>query len=141
MLRLRYLVVSLALGCAANPGSTNNQLTADTCRFPPNPADSTVYDSTQVAGRAYALSGPELHYPDQARQEGIQGRVLLSLIIDPEGRAEPQSITIVRWLHPEIDAEAVRYASRAQFRPICFGGRPVRARVTLPIDFKIRRSR
>jgi outer membrane biosynthesis protein TonB len=63
--------------------------------------------------------------------------VVLSLIVNPDGSAQPSSIHVVNSVEFELDAEAVRYASRAFFRPGCLSDRPVRVRVKLPIDFQI----
>jgi TonB family protein len=137
-MRSFLLATGLALACATSRAS-NNQLSPPNCQLPADLNDTTVYDGRPFTEKAFVLSGPDLSYPDRARQQGVQGRVLLSLIINSEGRAEPQSVVVVGRLDPEIDAEAVRYAVRAQFRPFCLEGRPVRVRTTLPIDFKINR--
>jgi TonB family protein len=98
-----------------------------------------VYDTTQVATKPKILDGPQLSYPDGPRRRGVQGRVVLTLIVNADGKADYRSIRVIQSLDPEIDREATRYAGQANFQPACLAGQPVRVRDKLPIDFKIRR--
>lgn len=110
--------------------------------------DSPRVDSLREAGvilqqnvdeRPDVLHGPQLHYPDQARQACIQGRVVAQAIVGRDGRAEPPSIGLrVRSLHAGFDQEALRYMREAIFKPGTVHGVAVRTLVDLPIDFSIR---
>ena len=130
-------LAAIGFGCAANSASRERS-----CGVAANglaTTDSTVYDTTQVTTQAEILAGPQLHYPDGPRREGIQGRVVLALVVNTDGRVEPRSVTLVQRLHPAMDAEAKRYALLASFQPACLRGSPVRVRVRIPIDFRILR--
>ena len=99
--------------------------------------DTTVYFLDQVSTKPEVIAGPPIRYPDQARQQGLQGRVVLALIINTNGKAERNSVRVQQSLHPLLDREAVRYARAATFRPACREGRAVRIQTTFPVDFKL----
>ena len=134
MLRIAPFVTFLA-ACAANSqvaGNSCGSMSAVTAS-----ADTTVYDTTQVTRRAIILERTELHYPDRPRQQGVQGRVVLSVLINAHGRVEASSVRLIESVDHLLDAEAMRYARGAVFQPACLNGRAVRVRVRLPIDFKV----
>lgn len=63
--------------------------------------------------------------------------MLISLIVNTDGRAEGKSIALIRSLHPLLDVEAIRFVRYAQFRVMCLDGRPVRVRGAIPVNFEI----
>jgi len=102
------------------------------------PGDGGV-DSSIVDERPEVLSGPILTYPELMRQAGIEGRVVVEVVIDSLGRAEPGSLRIVESPQRAFDTPALSYVRRALFRPARVMGRSVRVLVRLPIDFRITR--
>lgn len=82
--------------------------------------------------------GPVLRYPDDLRRRGIQGRVLVQAIVDTSGRAEPQSVHVLRSADPGFDGYAKAWVLAAHFRPAYLKGRPAQVLVQVPIDFHIR---
>jgi len=98
-----------------------------------------VWDSGIVDERPEVLSGPILTYPELMRQAGIEGRVVVEVVIDSLGRAEPGSLRIVESPQRAFEAAALAYVRRALFRPARVMGRSVRVLVRLPIDFRITR--
>jgi protein TonB len=137
MLKAVVLVLPVLFACAANSRSAGT--TCEAVQGSLSLADTTVYDTTQVTTRPLILSGPDLHYPDRARQEGIQGRVVLAVVVNADGKVEPSSVRVAEVANYQLEREATRYARGALFQPACLDGRPVRVRVRLPIDFKISR--
>ena len=101
------------------------------------PGDGGVWDSGIVDERPEVLSGPILTYPELMRQAGIEGRVVVEVVIDSLGRAEPGSLRIVESPQRAFEAPALSYVRRALFRPARVTGRSVRVLVRLPIDFRI----
>jgi protein TonB len=73
-------------------------------------------------------------YPSAARKKNIQGRVLLSFIVEEDG-----SITnakVERGVTDELDNEALRLMSRSpKWNPGVLNGKPVRVLRTLPVNF------
>ena len=103
------------------------------------PGVGDVWDSGVVDERPEVLSGPPLVYPEQMRQAGIEGRVLVEVVIDTLGRAEPGSLRTVASSQRAFEAAATAYVRRALFRPARVMGRPVRVLIRLPIEFRIAR--
>ena len=103
------------------------------------PADA-VYAEAVVEERPALLSAPPPPYPDILKQAGIQGRVLLSAIVDTTGRVEPNSIQIVKSPNPGFDVPARSWVLQALFRPARLHGQAVRVHVTLPIDYSIKQG-
>ena len=104
------------------------------------PPENAVYAESVVEERPALLSAPPPPYPDILKQAGIQGRVLLSAIVDTSGRVEPNSIQIVKSPNPGFDVPARAWVLQALFRPARLHGQAVRVHVTLPIDYSIRQG-
>jgi periplasmic protein TonB len=141
---MRYLVAALLLApvstsVAQQPTAPPPARQVDTSSISLNvdTVANPVLDLTDLDERPDILSGPPLRYPDRLRKNGITGRVIVQLIIDTSGRAEPKSIVIIATPDPGFDESAREYVRGARFRPGKIGGKAVRTRVILPIDFAI----
>jgi protein TonB len=93
-------------------------------------------EGSGVARVAYGENPPP-PYPLIARRLGMEGLVLLEVVVAPDGRAED-----VRVLHssghPPLDESAVATVrSRWRFVPARRGGTPIESRVTVPIRFRL----
>ena len=75
-------------------------------------------------------------YPEEARNDTIQGRVMVSFVIDKEGNViEPE---IVRSAHPLLDQEAINMVSKMpQWIPGKQNGVPVKVKYTIPVNFRL----
>jgi len=108
------------------------------------PSDhSRHYDALNSDARALegpeVLSGPRLEYPDNLRRAGIQGRVVVRVVIDTSGRAERGSVRILSTPHPDFNGPVTEYIEHARFSvPVSSKGH-VRACVVLPVDFSVTR--
>ena len=75
-------------------------------------------------------------YPKEAYEKGIQGRVLVSFIIENDG-----SITnakVVKNVSDELDAEAIRVIeSMPKWKPGKQNGKVVRVKYTIPVTFRL----
>lgn len=77
-----------------------------------------------------------IKYPVECEKQGIQGRVVLLIVIDKDGSVT--DIKVAKSVHPLLDAEAVRVASSMpRWQPATKDGQPVRIRYTLPITFSL----
>ena len=86
----------------------------------------------RIVGRA-----PEPRYPATLREAGVQGRVVVQLVVDTLGRAELGELQVVESAHP-LFVDAVRAAlARYHFTVGEAGGRKVRTRVQIPFDFTL----
>lgn len=76
-----------------------------------------------------------IDYPEEARQEGIQGRLLLEFTVDTEGKAH--SIEVVDSLHPLCDSAAVTGIRSVNFVPAKHKGEEIPVRMRLPVRFQL----
>jgi len=77
-----------------------------------------------------------IRYPADAREQDIQGRVLVTFIVNKDGSiAEPE---VVKSIYPSLDEEAVRMISTMpKWKPGMNRGKPVRTKYTLPVNFRL----
>ena len=76
-------------------------------------------------------------YSDLAKENGIQGRVVLTFLVDADGYEK--NVTVLRGLDPSIDKEAVRVVSSSpRWTPGRQRDRNVKVRYNFPINFQIR---
>lgn len=77
-------------------------------------------------------------YPRRARSEGIQGLVLVRIIIGTDGKVEPEHTRVIRSV-PALDAAAIAAVNRWRFSPaIGREGRPVRVIIEVPVQFSLK---
>jgi protein TonB len=75
-----------------------------------------------------------LKYPEVAAENGIQGRVFVQFVVEPDGRVS--NVKVVRGVDPALDREAVRVVeSSPPWKPGKQRGKPVRVSFTFPIIF------
>lgn len=78
-----------------------------------------------------------LHYPAGAKEKGITGKVMVSFIVEKDGRV--QHVEVPNPGDSLLDAEAIRVVSLLpDFKPGKTLGKPVRVKMTLPIVFELR---
>jgi protein TonB len=85
------------------------------------------------------LGHPVPRYPELLRAAGIEGRVVVEVVLDTLGRAEPQTLRIATSAHLLFDAEASAVVLGSRYRPGRVAGRPVRVRIRVPVSFALRR--
>lgn len=76
-----------------------------------------------------------IQYPRAAIEAGVHGRLILSFVVEQDGR--PTQIEVLQSLHPLCDSSAVRALRQTRFVPGRQNGEPVRVRMRLPVHFKI----
>jgi periplasmic protein TonB len=107
------------------------------------PAEAKVWVSVQEmpefpGGEAALLKyiGENTHYPPEAQNNNIQGKVLLRFVITPDGSVN--RVEILRSVDPALDSEAVRVVSSLpKFKPGKQNGVPVNVAFSLPVSFRI----
>jgi len=83
----------------------------------------------------FVVSKVEPQYTHEAKEEKIQGTVVMRMVIDQNGRA--QDIEIVRSLDEGLDQSAVDAVSEWQFGPAKKDGKPVRCLATIEVNFRL----
>lgn len=74
-------------------------------------------------------------YTPEAKEAKIQGGVVITLVVNAQGRAD--DIKVTRSLDPGLDANAVAAVSQWLFKPGTKEGQPVDVAVTIEINFKL----
>ena len=77
-----------------------------------------------------------IHYPPVAEENGIQGRVVVSFVVEPDGSIT--NVQVVRGVDPSLDKEAVRVTkAMPKWQPGKQNGQAVRVKYNLPVQFRL----
>lgn len=101
-------------------------------------ASATVYTAEQVdrAVQPDSEVPVEAFYPDSLRSSRASGVAVVEFVVDPAGRVEGETVSVVMASHPAFAAAARESVFSARFVPAILKGRPVRQIVQLPLEFK-----
>ncbi len=81
-------------------------------------------------------------YPPALLEQGIEGRVLLRLFVDAQGKLLPDSTRLAESSgYPALDSAALGGAKELRFSPALRNGRAVAAPFLQPVHFRHPRSR
>ena len=115
-------------------------LLLSTCAFAQEPvyqnfeADSVAQPRGGIAFFNSFLQN-NLRKPVEAEAKGVGGRVILSAIVEPDGRVS--NVKLMQSFRPDCDREALRVFSLFNaWQPAYKGGKAVRQSVTMPVTFK-----
>ncbi len=77
-----------------------------------------------------------VNYPAQCREAEIQGRVLITFVVQKDGSIKNSSV--LKSVHPLLDAEALRVISAMpNWKPGMEHGTPVSVQYTVPVNFRL----
>jgi len=80
--------------------------------------------------------GQNLRYPPSAQKQGLQGRVIVSFVINQKG--EVVKTDLQKGVNPELNQEAIRIInSLSKWTPGVKDGKIVSVHFSLPINFKL----
>lgn len=80
-----------------------------------------------------------LKYPVSAVEQGIQGRVMVELVIEKDGKVT--GVRVVKGVSPELDAEALKVVSASpKWKPGRLNGEKVRTVLTIPVEFRLEKK-
>jgi TonB family protein len=97
-----------------------------------------VYNLSELDEKPVFRSALRLTYPPEAAHDHIQGRVVVTAIVNARGDIDQSSVAVTHHVHPLLDAEATRIVSSATLWPACRNGQAVRTRMAVPFDFAMR---
>ena len=81
-----------------------------------------------------------LRYPQDAIEEGVQGRVLVDFVIDEKGKVG--NVKVARGVDPRLDAEAVRVvAASPDWKPGILRGKKVKTALSVYVEFRLERKK
>ena len=155
---LRFTIFLLAVSIfACKPQKETyyeaNAKDSPTAAAPNNKPDNTVYyvfeNGTYVQSELdkkpepvggtsafYRTMGAAIQYPAAARQRGIQGEVILTVIVNELGQAEEVQVT--KRLGAGCDeaaSNAWKKAAQNGFEPAMKGGKAVKVKYDVPVKF------
>lgn len=79
----------------------------------------------------------QLIYPEKAKKDSIQGRVILQFLVSETGKVE--NVKVVRAANPELDEEAIRVISLSpDWEPGMVKGEKVKVVYTFPVIFQLK---
>lgn len=77
-----------------------------------------------------------IRYPEEAEVKGIQGRVIVTFVVEPDGSIS--NVKVSKSVNPLLNKEAVRVVeSMPHWIPGKQNGNVVRVKYTAPVTFKL----
>ena len=157
-MRLSYLALIPLMALVAyacnpaknNKGASGTNDAEDTYRVivtdEPQAEDSIPFQMVEVkptfkSGDANEFAkwvNDHLNYPEEAKKAGIQGRLVMSFVVDTDGSVK--DVKILRGVDPLLDAEALRVLNGCteKWAPGMQDGQPVKVTYTLPVIFQLK---
>lgn len=87
-------------------------------------------------GALMAWLSKNINYPAAAAENGIQGRVIVAFVVEPNGSIS--NVKVVRSVDPSLDKEAASVVSRMpKWNPGKQNGQEVRVKYNVPVTFKL----
>lgn len=74
-------------------------------------------------------------YPDVARKAGIEGTVVVQIVVTPDGK--PSQPQVLRGVHELLDREAMQGVMKLSFKPAMQRARAVPVYMTIPVRFDL----
>lgn len=113
--------------------------------------EETIYSPYNIDKAPTFLKGDErkfleewvyqyLKYPDYPLEQGIQGEVVVEFIVEKDGSVT--NVRAVRGVDEHLENEAVRVVSASpKWKPGIMGGKKVRVKYSIPVEFRLRKKK
>ncbi len=84
----------------------------------------------------FAYLSTIIHYPEDAEENGAQGRVIVTFVVENDGSIS--EVKVAKSVFPSLDKEAVRVvSSMPRWNPGKQNGKAVRVKYTVPVTFRL----
>jgi TonB family protein len=93
-----------------------------------------VEQMPEPIGGLYAIQS-KIKYPEEAKRNGIEGRVFIQAFIDETGNVADAKV--IKGVGSGLDEAALEAVKQTKFIPGKQEGKPVKVQVTIPIVFKL----
>ncbi|RMG20524.1 MAG: energy transducer TonB [Bacteroidetes bacterium] len=125
---LAALLACMLLACQSGPSETAGEA--------PSPADVTALSPPDQQPRPLNLKDiyQELGYPQAAYEAGIEGKVVVKVLIDEQGQYVQHEL--LEEGHALLATEVAKHLPKLQFEAAQKDGKPVQAWVSIPFVFK-----
>jgi TonB family protein len=94
-----------------------------------------IYTSAKAMMPPEPIFRPEAEYTDEARKAQLNGKVILTLVVETDGTAT--NIEVTRGLGLGLEQKAIEAVRQWKFKPATIAGEPVRARVNVEVAFRL----
>jgi periplasmic protein TonB len=94
-----------------------------------------VYEVGNGVAAPTPLSMPNPEYTDKARKKKLNGTVVVTMIVTPEGKVRDPKV--VRSLDKDLDKQALAAVRRWKFEPATKDGIPVAVHAKAEVDFRL----
>ena len=95
----------------------------------------TVLDLSEVDQEAVVIHRIIPKYPNFARKAGIEGNVLIEIVVDTSGNVVSAVVTYSSKKGFGFEENALKAVRKLRFEPFIKNGKPVQVNVVYPIDF------
>lgn len=114
-----------------SPDSDETVYQLSACDVPPK-----FFNSTDLSKFMREWIYAYLKYPQEAVDNGIQGVVNVSFIVEKNG--EVTNVRVEKGVHPLLDDEAVKVVSVSpKWKAGIRGGAKIRTKITVPVEFRL----
>ena len=94
-----------------------------------------LFDTPPRPIGGFAAVQRNLVYPKEARDQGVEGKVILEVLINENGKVE--DTRVVESLRTDCDIAAANAVKKTKWKPAEKEGKPLRVRVAIPVIFRI----
>ena len=134
------LVTGIAVASALNPNGVVRGAIKHVLGIP---EDTTIYNVVEVMPsypgdmtECYMFIARQMHYPEEAEEKGIEGRVLIRFVVEKDGRLT--NFEVIESPDPLLSNEALRVLKQMpKWIPAKNKGKDVRCRYSMPILFRL----
>ena len=134
------LALGLAVASALNPNGVVRGAIEHVLGIP---EDTTIYNVVEVMpsypgdmAECYMFVARQMHYPEEAEEKGIEGRVLIRFVVEKDGRLT--NFEVIESPDPLLSDEALRVLKQMpKWIPAKNKGKDVRCRYSMPILFRL----
>ena len=134
------LVTGIAVASAINPNGVVRGAIEHVIGIP---EDTTIYNNVEVMpsypgdmAECYMFVARQMHYPEEAEEKGIEGRVLIRFVVEKDGRLT--NFEVIETPDPLLSDEALRVLKQMpKWIPAKNKGKDVRCRYSMPILFRL----
>lgn len=125
---MRFFLPLFALCFFALPALAQQRTAA------PSEVFEVVEQMPEIDGGIEALLA-QLHYPEDAKRSGVEGRVLVRFVVDKQGRTSDYEV--LRSADERLEEAALAAVQATRFLPGRQRGEAVSVRMVLPIMFEL----
>lgn len=131
---IAIFTTAAVLGCL-NPGARTSKTPPRTVIVPseeslPKPEEFVAFEEPPSP-----ISIPQPKYPETALKAGVEGMVILHILIDKSGKV--QDVRIVKGANPDLDKAAMEAVRQSTWKPAMRNHEPVAVWVSFPVRFKL----